>query len=125
MKPNMKLLTNEVLDELRGDHETPCLSLYQPTHRYHPANQQDQARFRLLLKELKQSLEKNDPGAARSILEPFEALSGDRDFWNHTMDGLAVFGAPGLFLVCGLHRTVRELAVVAGSFHTKPLRQIL
>ena len=30
--------------------ESPWISLYQPTHRTHPDNQQDQIRFRNLLK---------------------------------------------------------------------------
>jgi len=41
------------------------------------------------------------------------------------MDGMAVFGAPGFFQVFGLQRTTRELAVVADSFHTKPLLSFL
>jgi hypothetical protein len=59
------------------------------------------------------------------LLEPFEALANDHDFWNHTHDGLAVLGGPGLFHVFRLQRPVAELAVVADSFHTKPLRRFL
>jgi hypothetical protein len=33
------------------------------------------------------------------LLEPFEELGRDRDFWDHTLDGIAVLGAPGLFQV--------------------------
>ncbi len=36
-----------------------------------------------------------------------------------------MLGAPGLFRVFLLQRPVAELAVVADSFHTKPLRQWL
>jgi hypothetical protein len=69
--------------------------------------------------------EKYPAAEIRALLEPFEALSNDHDFWNHTTDGLAVFGAPGLFQVFGLQRTTPELAVVAESFHTKPLLSCL
>jgi hypothetical protein len=58
-------------------------------------------------------------------LEPFEALAKDREFWNHTLDGLAVLGGLGLFQVFQLQRPVAQLAVVADSFHTKPLRRFL
>jgi len=58
-------------------------------------------------------------------MEPFLALAEDSDFWNHTFDGLAVLGAKGIFRVYKLHRPVGELAVVADSFHTKPLMRIL
>jgi hypothetical protein len=59
------------------------------------------------------------------LLEPFLALADDRDFWNHTLDGLAVLGAKGIFRVYRLQRPVAELAVVADSLHTKPLTRIL
>jgi hypothetical protein len=45
--------------------------------------------------------------------------------WNHTFDGLAVFSATGLFKVVGVHKSFEELAMVADSFHTKPLMQYL
>jgi len=61
----------------------------------------------------------------RLFLEPFEALAKDHEFWNHTLDGLAVLGGPELFQVFQLQRPVAELAVVADSFHTKPLRRFL
>jgi hypothetical protein len=38
---------------------------------------------------------------------------------------LAIFGAPGFFQVFGLQRTTPKLAVVADSFHTKPLWRYL
>lgn len=104
----------------------PCLSLYQPTHRRHPDNQQDPIRFRTLVKALETSLQQQHGSeAVKALLEPFDDLAQDRIFWNHTLDGLAVLGAPGLFRVFLLHRPVAELAVVADSFHTKPLRQWL
>ncbi|MBC6960703.1 MAG: hypothetical protein DWB43_14415 [Lautropia sp.] len=111
---------------LSGRHEPPCLSLYQPTHRVHPDNQQDPIRFRNLVKALADSLLRKYPardGAA--LLAPFEALAADHDFWNHTLDGLAVLAAPGFFRAWRLQRPVAELTVVADSFHTKPLMRIL
>ena len=106
--------------------EPPCLSLYQPTHRHHPENQQDPIRFRNLVKEMGESLKrKYETRSVQSLLDPFQALAGDRHFWNHTLDGLAVLGAPGVFRVYRLQRPVPELVVVADSFHTKPLMRIL
>jgi hypothetical protein len=122
-----KRLTNALLAEISaGHHEQPRLSLYQPTHRHHPENRQDPIRFRGLVKEMEMKLLENHPSAlVDEMLEPFEALGGDADFWNHTPDGLAVFAAPGWFRAVVLHRTVHELTVVADSFHTKPIRRIL
>jgi len=106
--------------------EPPCLSLYQPTHRHHPENQQDPIRFRNLVKVLEESLLQRYPtDESRPLLDPFMALADDRDFWNHTLDGLAVLGARGMFRVYRLQRPVAELVVVADSFHTNPLMRIL
>ena len=122
------------MDSLKEDYaaglleacEPPCLSLYQPTHRHHPENQQDPIRFRNLVKVLEESLLQRYPtDEIRPLLDPFLALADDRDFWNHTLDGLAVLGARGMFRVYRLQRPVSELVVVADSFHTKPLMQIL
>ena len=126
MTENKTLLTLESLTELASVHQPPCLSLYLPTHRCHPENQQDPIRFRNLLKELETSLRQKYPAIeTRILLEPFEALAHEHPFWNHTLDGLAVLGGPSLFRVFLLQRPVAQLAVVADNFHIKPLRRFL
>jgi hypothetical protein len=121
------LLTNEAAAELQtAQPPPPCLSLYQRTHRHHPENQQDPLRFRNLVKQLEASLTQAYPAVeARQLLAPFAELAADDEFWNHTADGLAVLGAAGFFRVFKLQRPVAELAIVADSFHTKPLRRYL
>ncbi len=123
----MNLLTNDLLVELSAEHhQQPQLSLYLPTHRHHPENQQDPICYQNLVKKLELLLRENHPAElVRSLLEPFQALGNDTAFWNHTLDGLAIFGDPGWFKVIGMQRSVPELTVVADSFHTKPLRQFL
>jgi len=119
-------LSIDSLAELTAAQTPPCLSLYQPTHRSSPDNQQDPIRFRNLVKELETSLRSAHTAAeTRTLLEPFMALADDQDFWNHTLDGLAVLGAADLFRVFRLQRTLPELAIVGDSFHTKPLRRFL
>jgi hypothetical protein len=126
MTEKKNLLTIESLTEMASECQPPCLSLYQPTHRRLPENQQDPIRFRNLVKELEISLRQKYPAdQTQLLLEPFEALAHDHAFWNYTLDGLAVLGAQGLFRVFRLQRPVAELAVVADSFHTKPLRRFL
>ena len=120
---------NSLVDEYPADllpaQEPPCISLYQPTHRHHPQNEQDPTRFRNLVKATEESLRQKYPThEVQPLLEPFRALAIDRDFWNHTLDGLAVLGASGTFRVYRLQRPVAELAVVADTFHTKPLMRI-
>lgn len=122
----MTLLTNELLAELLSARPAPCLSVYQPTHRRHPENKQDPIRFRNLVKELEASLRQRYPEVDdRPLMEPFETLARNGDFWNHTLDGLAVLGGGGLFRAFRLPQPVTELVVAGDSFHTKPLRRFL
>jgi hypothetical protein len=104
----------------------PCISIYQPTHRRHPENQQDPIRFRNLVKEAESSLlQKHSAADVAKLLAPLDELSGNADFWNHTLEGLTVFAAPGVLEIFQTQRTVMEFAVVADNFHVKPLRRIL
>jgi len=116
----------EVIDELLAVTQKPCLSLYQPTHRHFPENQQDPIRFRNLVKQLKDSLRQSDEESATDgIFELLESLAHDSDFWNCTLDGLAVLAAPGFFRVLRLPKPMPELALVADSFYVKPLWRLL
>lgn len=122
----MDLLANNSFAELLVDHTPPCLSIYQPTHRSHPDNAQDPIRFRNLVGQLEASLRKQHARQViDALLAPFHQLADDAAFWNHTFDGLAVLGSAGLFRVFRLQRPVVEVAIVADSFHTKPLVRIL
>jgi hypothetical protein len=121
-----ELLSKKLIQELLTTNKETCLSLYMPTHRSHPENLQDPIRFKNLIKQLEESLlQKYSSGEVKIYLEPLEALVDDNSLWNHTSNGLAVFSATGLFKIVGLPVSVDELAMVADSFHTKPLRQYL
>lgn len=122
----MKLVTKEDIKQLVSLQGGTCISLYQPTHRNHPENQQDPVRFRQLIKRVEDSLQKTCSEAEiRSLLKPFEALLKDTDFWNHTPEGVVVFASPQTFQVYGVQRSLNELAVVASTFHVKPLKKYL
>ena len=122
----MVALEQDYVSVLLAVHEPPCLSLYQPTHRHHPENQQDPIRFRNLVKAMEASLrQKYAARETRPLLAPFHALADDQEFWNHTLDGLAVVATSAIFKVYRLQRPVMALTVVADSFHTKPLLRIL
>lgn len=122
----MDRLANDYPEAILAPREPPCLSLYQPTHRSHPDKAQDPIRYRNLLKELTESLRRQyTEREVAGLLEPLNALAGDVQFWNHTLDGLAVLAAPGFFRAYKLQRPVPERAVVADSFHTKPLVRIM
>lgn len=122
----MDTFKNDLAAGLFENCDPPCLSLYQPTHRHRPDNEQDRIRYRILVKALEESLLQHVPKKEiPPLLGPFLALADDREVWNHTRDGLAVLGAKGVFRVYRLQRPVAELAIVADSFHMKPLMRIL
>lgn len=104
----------------------PCLSLYQSTHRSFPENRQDRLRFKNLVGTLEASLRSRYPGREIApLVAPFRELEADDAFWNHTLEGLAVFASPGFFRTYRFEASPRECAVAADTFHTKPLLRIM
>jgi hypothetical protein len=100
----------------------PCLSLYLPTHRNVPDNTVDRPAFRHLVESLELALESSVPRERiERLLHPFRVLESDREFWQHTCDGLAVLAADGQARAFALQRPVPPLAVVGPRFHTAPL----
>lgn len=122
----VKTLDADYTGILRDHRDAVCLSLYQPTHRHHPASAQDPIRYGNLVRSLEESLKpKLAKAQIDALLEPFRALTTDPAFWNNAGDGLAVLGSANLFRAYRLRRPVPQLAIVAGTFHLKPLMRIL
>lgn len=118
----MHSLTDDFAQNLFQEPAGPCISIYQPTHRSHPDNAQDPIRFGNLVKKVetlwKDRYAKHDPAP---LLANLRKLGQEHNFWNHTLDGLAVLVSPELFRVYRLQRDVPELVNVGESFHIKPL----
>lgn len=113
------------LQPLLRDVPSPCLSLYQPTFRQFPDSQQNPVRYKNLVRDLKSALEqKHRNGKFAGLIEPFEALSEDTDFWAHPQDGIAVFAAPGFSHVEKLQSTVPEVVLVNDHLYLKPLLRV-
>jgi Bacterial archaeo-eukaryotic release factor family 3 len=121
----MATLTTAQIRTLLTPPATPCVSLYLPTHRTEPDRREDAIRYRKLVQTAGERLRaKQSAAQVQSILRKFHALAEDTGFWSGSKDGLAVLGAGDLFQTHWLPRTVTELAVVADSFHLKPLLRI-
>ncbi len=98
------------------------ISLYQPLLRENVTVKQDMTRFKNLVGKLNDSLvQKYDKGEVERILKPLYALEGDMNFWNQSAKGLAILLNEDGGVVYRLNREVPELAIVADSFHIKPL----
>lgn len=122
----MHHLTTDKLFRLVSTHTSPCISIYQPTHRHHPDNQQDPIRFRNLMRTVRESLRlHHEEPYVDGILEPIREVTAGLQFWNRTRDGLAVLAGPGVLEVFQVQRALPELAIVADSFHIKPLVRYL
>jgi hypothetical protein len=122
----MELITKELIQELLAADQMPLISLYMPTHKTHPENLQDVILYKNLLREIKDALlEEYSERETQTHLNPLEALVDNKDIWNHTFEGLAVFSAPNLFKVVRVRKTFEALVMVADRFHTKPLRHYL
>jgi hypothetical protein len=122
----MRSFTSAHLRELLEHAESPCISLYQPTHRHRPDNQQDPIRYRNMLKKAESVLlQGHRPEDIRDIMAPFQAVANDRRFWDHRTEGLAILASPQSFEVFDLQRPVREHLAVSDSFHIKPLLRIV
>ncbi len=118
-------IVNVFPDDLLLTNQESSISLYQPTHRHGPDNQQDLIRFKNLIKKIEKSLsETHDKPTIEKRMKPFYDFENDREFWQHAGEGLAMFASEDECVVYRLQRPVEELAIVADSFHIKPLIRV-
>jgi hypothetical protein len=122
----MHPVTHDDLAQLVGEQPSPCISTFLPTHRRYPDSQLDAVAWRGLVDRAEAALRRDHPGAqVRLLIKPFRELERDPVFWTHRLEGLAAFGSPGGFETFDLQRPVPALAVVAESFHVKPLLRVV
>ncbi|HSS65843.1 MAG TPA: hypothetical protein VLS27_15555 [Gammaproteobacteria bacterium] len=124
---SMRSLSREELRDLMETQGNHCVSIYMPAHRRHPEAAQDPIRFKNLLRSTEERLRAAGLQAPEEheLLHRGQALLGDREFWRHQSDGLAVFAAPGEFHHYRLPWRFPELTMVARRYHLKPLLQLL
>ena len=114
------------VSDLLAPHDGPCLSLYVPTALRLPEKFADALRLKTLLRSATLPLEGTlGHGVLEDLREPIEALIANRGFWPFTQAGLAVLRSRDLFRVYRLPTPVPELAMVADSFHVRPLLRYL
>lgn len=115
------------LGELAEAGAFPAVSLFLPTHRHASEKKEDRIRLRNLLRQAQSELEAlglRAPEAAR-LLEPAAALVDHDVFWEHQLDGLALFAGPGVFRDFSVPLRFREFAAAGEAFHLKPLLPLL
>jgi hypothetical protein len=104
----------------------PAVSIYMPTHRKGPDVAAQPLRLRAALQQARHLMGDGDTaGGADALLQRFEQLVGDEEFWRHQADGLALFSSDGFEKFYRLPASVPDLVVVAPTFHTRPLVEFL
>lgn len=115
----------EEMQRLLAPSPSPCISIYLPTSRRFPEKRQDPTRYRDLVNRAEALLAESPAAAgAAGMLAILRSLD-DSPHWEYSLDGLAVFLSPNLSAAYRLPITVPERAVVADSFHVKPLIRFL
>ncbi len=100
----------------------PFLSIYQITHRYSPENKQDPIKFRNSLRTIENTLKMQvDKAYLQTLMEPLYQMEKNQDFWNRTLDGVAILASPQDCVVYLLPEPVEERLIIGESFHIKPL----
>jgi hypothetical protein len=123
----MNALSRDELKTLMGKHQGWCISVFMPTFRAGAESQQNQIRFKNLLRSAEEKLlvQGLRPQEIRTLLEPAQALAGNVPFWRRQGDGLALFLCENLFRFFCLPVAFTELITVADYFHVKPLLPLL
>lgn len=123
----MDSITREELKSLIDQQTDYCVSLFMPTYYTGTEIQQNQIRFRNLLRKTEDRLLTGNlrTQEVKSLLEPAQALAGNMLFWRRQSDGLAIFLSPGFFRSYCLPLRFEELIFIRNRFHIKPLLPLL
>lgn len=123
----MDLITHATVRELAETQQSPCISIYLPTHRNSRDRRQDPIRLKNLLNDADAQLRDKGLGEAevKELLASARRLIEDTNFWKYQSDGLALFLARGTFHHYRLPLGFEELAVVTDHFHLKPLLPLI
>jgi len=100
-----------------------CVSIYLPMARVGPDVQGNATRLKNALRDAETTLEERGwrPPEIDEIVEAPRRLLQESPFWQHQLDGLALFVSPELFETYRLPLKFEPLTVVSDRFHIKPI----
>lgn len=116
----------QVIQTLLDDPSEICVSIYMPMFRWGREVQQNEIRFKNLLKDAASLLsidEVCDADCRKAILKRLEAFRDDEnhDAWRHPSAGLALFATPDSLEVHQMGCTMTEQVHVGDRFYLRPL----
>jgi hypothetical protein len=124
LKIEVETFRSEDLKPLLQAAQAPCVSIYVPTSRRFPEKRQDPIRYRKLVDTaaalLKQGANVPD---AEGMIATLRALEQE-PHWERSLDGFVVFLSPAFAAAYRVPASVPEIAVVADTFHVKPLLRL-
>jgi hypothetical protein len=123
----MDTFTRADLRTLIETRQTPCVSLYMPTHRTGAELRQDPIRLKNILNLAEQRMTEMGlrTPEARNLLTQGWQRQGDQMFWQSQSDGLAMFLAPGWMRSFRVPLNFDELVIINDRFHVNPLLPLL
>lgn len=117
----MQTIDLNLLKNLTAIKDEPCISIYMPTHRVHPANATDPISFKNIYKKALHYIKEHDLSHHEKLIQPLEKLIDDKAFWDYNNEGLAIFVSAHDTQILRLPEKVQEIVCVADSFCVKPL----
>jgi len=123
----MELFSHESLKKLIKKQKGVCVSIFMPTRPTPAESQQNQIRFKNLLREAEKTLitMKIPKQNISDFLEPAHNLFREMLFWGNQSEGFALFLSQEVFSPYRLPIKFSELVLVTDRFHIKPLLPIL
>lgn len=123
----MNVLSQDDVQELLDWKTPPCLSIFLPTERSGPQQQQNPIRLKNVIHRAQQKLQERGVARAEAdrLVAPLQPLQADVQAWTHLSEGLACFSAPGFFRCFHLPMPLEEAVYVNDRFHIKPVVPLL
>ena len=119
----MDTLSREELRYLVQIRQTPCLSIFLPTHRSGREIEEDRIRLKTLLRDARARLDELGvpKRTSKEVLAPAGPLTEGGEFWRYQSDGLALFLAPGYFRYFRVPVQLQCFMAAADRFDITPL----
>ena len=121
------MITREDLVSLSGPKQGLAVSFYLPTQRAGKPTRENSIRMKNRIKEVRDRLDEKgwDDREIDRLLAPALELLEDYEFWQHQLDGLAMFLTEGEEHRLQVERDVPDLSVIGHRYHLKPLIPLL
>lgn len=121
----MQIIDRELIDRVLAISASHVSSLYMPTHRQSPPSYltEDTARYKNLLKKVKNEVPERDFELIRSLpaFERLLHLREETDFWADRREGLAIFAAGETLITVDLPASCSEYVAIGNTARVLPL----